>query len=162
MGDNTDNVTIALLQRDYEQTAQIVSKMDTAIEKLTGLGNDMTKMLALHEQRINRLEQVDNEVQILVEKRRNELQDDIKDLDGKVSTALKETEQRIMQAIKDVKVDIKADLDADAETKQEEFKGLAKRVSTLEKWRWMMLGGGFVIGFIIEKILPLLLPHVGG
>jgi uncharacterized protein YgiM (DUF1202 family) len=164
-----EDVTIALLQRDYEQTQQIVSKMDTAIEKLTDLGVDMKQMLALHEQRINRLEQIDNEIHGLVEKRRTELQTDIKDVDAKLANTIKEitgdlanVETRIMKAIADVKEDIKTDIKTDKEEKAESDKELVKRVEKLEKWRWMMLGGGFVVGFIIEKVLPLLLPHVGG
>jgi ElaB/YqjD/DUF883 family membrane-anchored ribosome-binding protein len=161
----TEDVQLALLRRDNEQTAQIVSKMDTAIEKLTDLGTDMKQMLALHESRLNRLEQIDNEIHGLVEKRRNELQDDIKDLDGKLASTIKEitgdianTESRIMDAIKDVKSDIKADKDAKAASDKE----LVKRVEKLERWRWMMLGGGFVVGFIVEKILPLVFGvHIG-
>lgn len=164
MPENED-VQFALLRRDNEQTAQLVSKMDMAIEKLTDLGIDMKQMLALHDARINRLEQIDNEIHGLVEKRRNELQDDIKDLDGKLASTIKEitgdianTESRIMDAIKDVKSDIKTDKDAKAASDAE----LVKRVEKLERWRWMMLGGGFVVGFIIEKILPLVLGvHVG-
>jgi ElaB/YqjD/DUF883 family membrane-anchored ribosome-binding protein len=165
MGEVSEDVKLALLQRDHEQTAQIVSKMDTAIEKLTGLGSDITKMLALHGERINRLEQIDNEIHGLVEKRRTELQDDIKDLDGKLASTIKEitgdianTETRIMEAIKDVKSDIKSDKDEKAKTDKE----LVKRVEKLERWRWMMLGGGFVVGFIIEKLLPLLFGIHGG
>jgi hypothetical protein len=67
-----------------------------------------------------------------------------------------------MKAIADVKEDIKSDIKTDKEEKAESDKELVKRVEKLEKWRWMMLGGGFVVGFIIEKVLPLLLPHVGG
>jgi len=165
----TEDVTIALLQRDYQQTAQIVSKMDTAIEKLTDLGTDMKQMLALHEQRINRLEQIDNEIHGLVEKRRTELQTDIKDVDAKLANTIKEitgdlanVETRIMTAIKDVKDDIKSDIKTDNEERSKAHEDLAKRVGKLEKWRWMMLGGGFVVGFIIEKILPLLLHMAPG
>jgi ferritin-like metal-binding protein YciE len=164
MPENED-IKLALLQRDNEQTAQIVSKMDTAIEKLTDLGTDMKQMLALHESRLNRLEQIDNEIQGLVEKRRNELQTDIKDLDGKLASTIKEivgdiasTETRIMDAIKDVKSDIAND----KVTKAASDLALVARVEKLERWRWMMLGGGFVVGFIIEKILPLVLGiHTG-
>src|SRR6185437_1222 len=129
-----DDVTIALLQRDYQQTAQIVSKMDTAIEKLTDLGTDMKQMLALHDQRINRLEQIDNEIHGLVEKRRTELQDDIKDLDGKLASTIKEiigdlanVETRIMKAISDVKDEIKSDIKTDNEERNKSHNDLVKR-----------------------------------
>lgn len=153
-----ENVEIALLQRDHQQTAQIVSKLDNAIEKLTDLGNDITRMLALHEQRIARLEQIDNEIHGLVEKRRAELQDDIKDVDSKLANTIKEisgdlssTEDRIMTAIKDVKSDIKTDSEESTKAHNE----LVKRVESLEKWKWTLIGGGIAVGFIIEKILPI-------
>jgi DNA-binding ferritin-like protein len=165
MAEVSSDVRIALMQRDHEQTSQIVSKMDTAIEKLTDLGTDITKMLALHGERINRLEQIDNEIHGLVEKRRTELQDDIKDLDGKLASTIKEivgdianTEARIMDAIKDVK----ADIASEKVSKTASDLLLTARVEKLEKWRWMMLGGGFVVGFIIEKILPLMMGIHGG
>jgi ElaB/YqjD/DUF883 family membrane-anchored ribosome-binding protein len=154
---------VALLQRDTEQTTAIVTKLDNAIEKLTNLGNDITKMLALHEQRLNRLEQIDNEIHGLVEKRRVELQTDIVSLEGKLASSIKEissditsTEDRIMGAIKDVKTDIKEDRDESVKTHGD----LVKRVEALEKWRWMMVGGGVAIGVLVTKIIfPIL--HIG-
>jgi ElaB/YqjD/DUF883 family membrane-anchored ribosome-binding protein len=150
----SDNIQtdVAVLKRDTEQTAQIVTKLDNAIEKLTNLGTDISKMLALHEQRINRLEQIDNEIQGLVEKRRTELQGDIGHLENKLTS----TEDRIMGAIKDVKADIKTE----AEAKSKTHEALVKRVEALEKWRWMMVGGGMAVGILVTKIIfPIL--HIG-
>ena len=32
---------------------------------------------------------------------------------------------------------------------------LASRVGVLEKWRWLIIGGSIVVGFIIQKFLIL-------
>lgn len=155
----TVDTEVALLKRDVEQSAQIVTKLDNAIEKLTGLSTDLTKMLALHDQRIFRLEQIDNEIHGLVEKRHDEVQTDIKYLDTKLANTVKEisddlrkTEDKIMDAIKDIKTDIATE--GDEKNKAQE--ALEKRIEALERWRWLMVGGGTVIGVIGSKLLPLL------
>ena len=147
---------VALLKREAEQSAQIVSKLDNAIEKLTGLSNDLTKMLALHDQRIGRLEQIENEIHGLVEKRHVEVQTDIKYLDTKlaatskeISDDLRKTEDRIVVAIKDIKTDIGKDI----ETISDAHDDLLGRVEALEKWRWMLVGGGTALGFVISTVM---------
>jgi chromosome segregation ATPase len=157
MGDNVE-LDVALLRRDSEATTQIVTKLDNAIEKLTDLGTDMKQMLVLHEQRLGRLEKIDNEIHGLVETRRAELQTDINDLEGKVASTVKEissdinkTEDRLMTAIKGVKDDI----EKDGKKKDENHDALTKRVEALEKWRYIIIGGGVAVGFIIEKVLPI-------
>lgn len=164
MGDSIE-MDVALLKRDTIQTTQIVTKLDNAIEKLTDLGNDITKMLALHEQRLGRLEQIDNEIHGLVETRRAELQTDINALEGKLASTIKEistdinkTEDRLMNAIKGVKDDI----EDEGKKKDNQHEALVKRVEALERWRYILLGGGLAVGFIIEKILPVFgIGHAG-
>jgi chromosome segregation ATPase len=164
MGDNYE-MDIALLKRDTEQTSQIVTKLDNAIEKLTDLGTDISKMLALHEQRLGRLEQIDNEIHGLVETRRAELQTDINALEGKLASTIKEisndinqTEDRLMGAIKGVKDDIKTE----SVEKKKDHDALVKRVEALERWRYILIGGGLALGFLIEKVLPIFgIGHAG-
>lgn len=160
----TVDTDVALLKREAEQNAQIVTKLDNAIEKLTDLGNDITKMLALHEQRLDRLEQIDNEIHGLVEKRRVELQADIKYLDGKLASTIKEisdkvdsTEDRLMDFMKE----IKAELTKDSETRETSHDELVKRVESLEKWRWMVVGASALAAFVLEKVFPVVL-HIAG
>lgn len=164
MADNVD-MDIALLKRDTVQTAQIVTKLDGAIEKLTGLSTDISKMLALHDQRLGRLEQIDNEIHGLVETRRAELQTDINALEGKLASTIKEvsidinkTEDRLMTAIKGVKDDI----EEEGKKKDNQHDALVKRVEALERWRYIIIGGALAVGFIIEKILPIFgIGHAG-
>jgi chromosome segregation ATPase len=157
MGDNVE-MNIALLQRESEATTQIVTKLDNAIEKLTDLGTDMKQMLLLHDQRLGRLEQIDGEIHGLVETRRAELQTDINALEGKVASTVKEisnditkTEDRLMTAIKGVKDDI----EKNDEKNDDNHSDLKKRVEALERWRYILVGAGLAVGFILEKILPI-------
>ena len=42
-----------------------------------------------------------------------------------------------------------------AQQMQELRNELASRVGVLEKWRWLIIGGSIVVGFIIQKFLIL-------
>ena len=47
-------------------------------------------------------------------------------------------------------------MDEHNRTESEEFRKLteqiSKRVGLLEKWRWIIIGGSIVIGFVIQKL----------
>ena len=51
--------------------------------------------------------------------------------------------------IKELRVEQKEQHDA----LMKHFVGIEDRLSNLEKWRWMVIGGGIVIGYIISTIL---------
>ena len=64
MADNTDNtdirVQLASLTKDIENVNSIQEKLDTAIDKLTEVSSHIKSMLAVHEEKINRQEQLDD------------------------------------------------------------------------------------------------------
>jgi peptidoglycan hydrolase CwlO-like protein len=61
MADNTDiRVQLASLTKDIENVNSIQGKLDTAIDKLTEVSSHIKSMLAVHEEKINRQEQLDD------------------------------------------------------------------------------------------------------
>ena len=63
MADNnglTDlKVEIEGLKRDVDNVGNLNSRLDTAIEKLTDVSTSIKQMLAVHEEKISRQEQID-------------------------------------------------------------------------------------------------------
>ena len=57
--------------------------------------------------------------------------------------------KNIATDIKELRVEQKEQHDA----LMKHFVGIEDRLSNLEKWRWMVIGGGIVIGYIISTIL---------
>jgi chromosome segregation ATPase len=43
-------------------------------------------------------------------------------------------------------------LDTQAEESTKQHKALSERLSDLEKWRWMLIGGALVIGYILAHL----------
>ena len=75
---------------------------------------------------------------------------DIRDLHSRITTGNRE----IMEKIDD-KVDELAQADKEQHAAQiDATRNLAGRVETLERWRWMVVGGAVALGYILSK-LPL-------
>ena len=130
---------IKLLKKDISQSEQIHTRLDTAIEKLTELAVNIKSMLAVHESKIARAEQVDDDIFVLLESRRKEWEADLKELHSRITTNTRElrehqlvTEKRILNEMRMIRGE------------------LSNRVGILEKWRWLIIGGAIVIGLIMS------------
>ena len=131
------NTEVQLLKKEVSDMKMIYSRLDKAIEKISDVSNSINRMLAVHEEKISQQE----EVQIRTEQ---EINNDIKELHSRISTNNRElmtlmSEQHKEQTDKMTKLEIE----------------LQGRVGVLEKWRWIIIGGSIVVGFIIQKMLVL-------
>ena len=129
------NTEVQLLKKEVSDMKMIYSRLDKAIEKISDVSNSINRMLAVHEEKISQQE----EVQIRTEQ---EINNDIKELHSRISTNTRElmnlmSEQHKEQTDKMTKLEIE----------------LQGRVGVLEKWRWIIIGGSIVVGFIIQKML---------
>ena len=129
------NTEVQLLKKEVSDMKMIYSRLDKAIEKISDVSNSINRMLAVHEEKISQQE----EVQIRSEQ---EINNDIKELHSRISTNNRElitlmSEQHKEQTDKMTKLEIQ----------------LQGRVGVLEKWRWIIIGGSIVVGFIIQKML---------
>ena len=123
-----NEVEIAKLKKDIEQVNTIHSRLDTAIDKLTDVSTSIKSMLAVHSEKISRQEQVD---EIIFEKLK-ERAGEIDKVHTELTNELNQVEKRLLLEIKAIRVDI------------------GSRVGMLEKYRWIILGGAIVIGWIVS------------
>ena len=133
---------VELLKKELHDQRKIHDRLDIAIEKLTDVSNSIHRMLAVHEEKIARQEEALFEAENKIEERRSELSSKIDELHSRITTNTKE----IMSAA--------------ASQHQEQNKEIQKirdelstRVGVLEKWRWIIIGGSIIIGFIAQKIM---------
>ena len=139
---------IKLLKKDITQSEAIHVRLDTAIEKLTELAVNIKSMLAVHEAKITRAEQVDDDIFVLLESRRKEWDADLKELHSRITTNTRELREEMIDCEKRILMEIRS------------VRGeLSGRVGLLEKWRWLIIGGAIVVGLIFtdakESILEL-------
>ena len=150
---------VAVVEQEINSTRDIVDRLNNAIEKITNVTTDIGKILAVHDQRLDRGEKATNDVFDLLEKRRQEMNEDIKELHSRITTTTRELSTEISdvrKCIVDGIDDLKKELKEDQKYHNEKQSKLEERIDALEKWRYMLVGGGIVGGFIINKLLSVI------
>ena len=128
-------VQIEGLKKDVENVANLNTRLDLAIEKLTDVSTSIKQMLAVHEEKISRQEQID---EIIFEKLK-ERAGEIDLVHRELSKEIQNVEKRLLIEIKQLKLDI------------------GGRVGILEKYKWLVLGGSIVVGWILSTNFKVIL-----
>ena len=121
-------VQIAGLKKDIENVNNLNGRLDLAIEKLTDVSTSIKQMLAVHEEKISRQEQIDEIIFEKLKERAGEIDQVHRDL----TKEIQQVEKRLLIEIKQLKVDI------------------GGRVGTLERYKWIILGASIVVGWILS------------
>ena len=130
MADTTEiKVDIESLRKDIENVNHINGRLDTAIDKLTDVSTSIKSMLAVHEEKIARQEKIDEVIFDKLREREAEITDVYRELKKDVEMS----EKRLLIEIKGLKIDIGA------------------RVGMLERYKWLIMGGAIVLGWILSK-----------
>ena len=141
MADNTDiRVELATLKQEIENVNSIQGRLDTAIDKLTDVSTSIKSMLAVHEEKIQRQEQVDDIIFRKIKDRDSEIDEIFRDLQREMD----QVEKRLLVEIKALRNDI------------------GGRVGVLEKYRWIILGGFIAIGWILSKNFKFIMQMMSG
>jgi peptidoglycan hydrolase CwlO-like protein len=131
MANNNIETDVEILKRDVDNIHSVLSKLDSAIDKIADVSNGINKILAVHdstidtikEQYAERIARQDEDVRVIHEritKHEQEFQDDVKAFHGRIDEMMKKMDERI---------------------------------TTLEKWKWYVMGTAWGIGFLLATIL---------
>ena len=139
--DTLQNLAIEVegIKKDIKNGELIHSRLDTAIDKLTDVSTSIKQMLAVHEQKLAQSEKTEEILFDKVRERGEELDMVYRDLQRDIN----QVEKRLLLEMKTLKSC---------------FDG---RVSVLEKWRWLIIGGALAIGFIVAKNMPKIINSAG-
>ena len=140
------------LETELEVLKSVVNKLDSSLEKISEVSNSIGKLLAVHDERINSLEKVSD-------KRDHE----INDLHSRITTQTRE----IMEKLEAMEYRIEERMKAGAAIStqqhntirdeiQADIKDVELRVTSLEKWKWYIMGAGMAIGYLLGDFLPML------
>ena len=147
---------VAVIEHDLKQIQVVFSRLDLAIEKIGDVSNCINKMLAVHDTKLEAQETVNEDIYRSLEVHRQETKESNAELHSRITTTTREleskiqsTEDKMLAAIKDLKVSVD----------KEEEKNI-KRIDKLEKTKYIMIGGGIMLGAIITKILPMLMDFI--
>jgi len=119
---------IAVLKADRDTSGQVHQRLDDAITKLTDISAGIKSMLAVHEEKLRRVDTSQDDLFSILEDRRREWEEDLKDLHSRISTQSRDLREAIDQVTN----------------------RLDSRVGVLERWRWLIIGGAIFLGFIAQ------------
>lgn len=132
---------LEVLKNEVKQVAAVNEKLDTAIDRLTDISSSIKSMLAVHEEKLNKQEDIDKAIFKLLENRRIETENNIKVLEGRLDEIQKElkedlelTEKRLLCEIKSLS------------------NNLNNRVGVLEKYRWVIIGVSIALGLSFPEL----------
>ena len=109
-----------------------LDRIEAAIERLTDISSDLKSMIAVQEQRITQHEKQAEVIEIKLEKRREELDQKLKD---------------VYDTIRSQDTSILAELKAVREEHNKHYECLNQKITAIQRYIWMAIGGGTVLGY---------------
>ena len=128
---------IELLKREVSDMKGIHVRLDTAIEKIADVSSSLHTVIAVHEEKLARQEET-------LDENEKHFRDSVQELHSRITTNAKETSQHMSEMERRL-----------LEELQTIRKEMSSRVGMLEKWKWVIVGGSIVAGFIIQKVITL-------
>ena len=119
---------IAVLKAEKDTSIQVHQRLDDAITRLTDISAGIKSMLAVHEEKLRRVDTSQEDLYSMLENRRQEWEEDLEKLHSRISTQSRDLREAIDQ--------VQNNLDS--------------RVGILERWRWLIIGGAILLGFILQ------------
>jgi ABC-type transporter Mla subunit MlaD len=150
---------LAVIEQELDQTQAITARLEKAIEKITDVTADIGKILAVHDQRLERGEKATNDIFDLLERRRHEMNDDTKEIHSRITTTTREISSEISEVRKCIVSgidDLKRELKEDQKYHNDRQQDLDNRITALERWRYMLVGAGIVGGFVLTKFIAMI------
>jgi 3-deoxy-D-manno-octulosonic-acid transferase len=139
---DTLQTDVEILKKEMSDVKSIHIRLEKVIEKMSDVSTCINKMLAVHEEKISAQEDAVSNTNFIVESRRKEFEEDIKEIHNRIT---KNNEELLTMISKQ---------HIERTTAMTTLKSeIMAKVGTLEKWRWLMIGGSVVIGFVLHKLM---------
>lgn len=161
------------IEKKVAQQEVLVSRFDSALDKISEVSLNVSKLLAVHEQRLEAQEEAAKKIADVTEARRKEALDaqdaihsKVNSVEQRLRTEMADGQKEILSEIKSLRTDMtdlgdelkeqndtaKDELSKEFENKIDKVTG---RVSALERIQYIALGGAAVIGFLLSQALGL-------
>lgn len=135
---------VAIIKRDISAINAFSGKIDDAIEKMAEVSNSISKMLIMHDNKLQNHDQQIDGLKMSMSERKSDFEKQVELLHKRISDMKDENhserqknQAELLAAIKEI---------------GESVNGLEDRITSLEQWKWYLLGAAAVIGLIMSQI----------
>ena len=136
---------LQVLKNEVEQVASVNTKLDNAIDKLTDISGSIKSMLAVHEEKLSKQEEIDKAIFNLLENRRVESDSKFEDIHGRLNKSVENLREEVELSEKRLMCEIKS-----------LASNLDGRIGVFEKYRWIIIGAAIVLGLSMPQILSII------
>ena len=136
--------SIEVLRNEVKSVANVNEKLDSTIDKLTDISSSIKSMLAVHEEKLSKQEEIDKAIFNLIENRRVEFDTNYKELHARINKIHKELTDEIEMSEKRLMCEIK--------TLNSNLDG---RIGVFEKYRWIIIGAAIVLGLSMPQLVSI-------
>lgn len=131
MADVSIETDVELLKRDVGNVQEVLSRLDSAIDKIADVSNGINKILAVHDSTIDGMRESFSE-------RMNRTENDIEIIHDRISRHEDELKKEFREYHEEMK---------------SMYETIEDRTSVLEKWKWYIMGSAWGVGFLIATLL---------
>jgi len=139
-GLNAVKTDVEILKKDVSNIQGLLGKLDTAIDKIADATNGISRILAVHESKLEETNADLLEAQSRSEKSDELLHQRIKEKDQEQKEIAQENHEALMDFLKDH--DDRSAISLDE---------IYNRIRVLEKWRWIIIGGAAAILYLLSE-----------
>jgi acetate kinase len=139
---------VSSLQQNMAKFGSLVDRLDITIDKLTEVSTSVSQLLAVHESKLSAQEEYTKHITELLERRRVDTDDKLKAIGDRIIAGEKDIQTKLDNQYDALLEEIKASRKDSAD----DHKELVSRISKVEKWSLLVVGGAMVVGFILSKI----------
>tara|TARA_B100001057_G_scaffold383910_1_gene390263 strand:+ start:1232 stop:1690 length:459 start_codon:yes stop_codon:yes gene_type:complete len=136
---------LQVLKNEVEQVASVNTKLDNAIDKLTDISGGIKSMLAVHEEKLSKQEEIDKAIFNLLENRRVESDSKFEDIHSRLNKSVENLREEVELSEKRLMCEIKS-----------LASNLDGRIGVFEKYRWIIIGAAIVLGLSMPQILSVI------
>lgn len=130
MANELMETTVAVLQ-------SVVYKIDNTVAEIARSSSEITRLLVVHDSRIGNLETGSKDTITDVKELYKKMSDNTKQIIDKIDL----TETKLEEKLKE-----------HADSAEEQYSAINKRISALENWRWFIIGGAIVVSYLLNNL----------
>ena len=139
-GLNAVKTDVEILKKDVSNIQGLLGKLDTAIDKIADATNGISRILAVHESKLEEASDDLLEAQSRSEKSDELLHQRIKEKDQEHKDLANDNHEALMDFLKDHD-------ERSVVTLEEIF----QRIRVLEQWKWVIVGGAAAILYLLSE-----------
>ena len=143
---NLVRTDVEILKKDVSNIQGLLTRLDTAIDKIADATNGIASILAVHDSKHNDTDKVISEMTRIEEKAIELIHNRISEKEAETRELSKQNMNTLMDFLKE-----------HDDRSEVYITDMKSRIDQLERWKWIILGGvwgiGVMIGFETELIM---------